>query len=360
MTLAFQKATKKAARLRMALIGPSGSGKTFSALRIAAGFGGRVGVIDTERGSASKYADRFAFEVLELETFHPERYVEAIREAEKAGIEVLIIDSLSHAWTGKDGALEQVDNAAKRQKGNSFGAWREVTPMHNALVDAILRSRCHIIATMRSKTEYVVEQGPNGKQVPRKVGLAPVQRDGMEYEFDVVGDMDGAALVVTKTRCSDLAEKVLSKPGEDLGRQLRQWLTDGAAPAGPANDNTQASTPVSASDGKPTGPQKETKGRAAKRLTLEEASAKDRTNEPVGFGRFKSLMISGADESLKGVEWLDDVQLGEAMTEGEDIIKKNPEHWSVPALQNRLMLLDLEYEAREKRAAAAMRGEASS
>lgn len=227
----FVKATKTQARLRLALIGPSGSGKTFSALSIASGLapGGRIALLDTERASASKYAGEFSFDTAELETFHPAKYVEAIQQAEKAGYEVLIIDSLSHAWMGKDGALEQVDKVAARSRtGNSFGAWREVTPMHHALVDAILRSRCHVIATMRAKTEWVLETNDKGKQTPRKVGLAPVQRDGLEYEFDVVGDLDATTLCITKTRCRALHQAVLKEPGAPLGEQLRAWLTDGA------------------------------------------------------------------------------------------------------------------------------------
>lgn len=230
----FKPASKKQARARVALIGPSGSGKTFSALSVATGLGGRIAVIDSERGSASKYADKFAFDALDLETFSPETYVKAIEAAGAAGYDVLVIDSLSHAWTGKDGALEQVDKAVERAKArsgrdaNSFTAWREVTPMHNALVDAILLSRCHVLATMRVKTEYVLEENERGKKVPRKIGLAPIQRDGLEYEFDVVGDMNEATLTVTKTRCSDLHRAVIREPGVDLGNQLSRWLSDGA------------------------------------------------------------------------------------------------------------------------------------
>jgi AAA domain-containing protein len=242
--MAFQKATKKQARLRLALIGPSGSGKTYSALAIASGLapGGRVAVIDTERASASKYADAFSFDACELETFHPQRYIDAIVEAERAGYDVLVIDSLSHAWMGKEGALEQVDRVAARNKaGNSFGAWREVTPMHHALVDAILRSRCHVIATMRVKTEWVLERDEKtGRTAPRKVGLAPVQRDGVEYEFDVVGDLDAASLVITKTRCKALHQAVIREPGAPLGATLRQWLTDGAPAAVPTPLETPA------------------------------------------------------------------------------------------------------------------------
>lgn len=227
----FQKATKKAAKARVALIGPSGSGKTFTALRMArglAGAGRRIALADSERGSASKYADRFEFDAHDMEQFSPRDYISVIQEADKAGYDVLIIDSLSHAWMGKGGALEMVDAAAKASKSrNSFDAWRAVTPEHNAMVDAILRARCHVIVTLRVKTEYVVEE-VNGKKTPRKVGLAPVQRDGLEYEFDVVADMDGAELVVTKTRCPSLAKAVVAEPGEKLGETLRAWLTDGA------------------------------------------------------------------------------------------------------------------------------------
>jgi hypothetical protein len=227
--MAFKVATKEKSRLRLAIDGPSGSGKTFTALAVAtamAGPKGRVAVLDSERGSASKYADRFRFIVDDMENHHPETYIAGIRAAADLGVEVLVIDSLSHAWMGKDGALEQVDKAAARsQSGNSFAAWREVTPMHNKLVDAILQAPMHVIVTMRSKTEYVLETNDKGKQVPRKIGLAPVQRDGLEYEFDVVGDMNlKNQMVVSKTRCSFLAGAILDKPGADLAKVLVDWL----------------------------------------------------------------------------------------------------------------------------------------
>ena len=233
MSMTFKKAQKKQSKLRLGLVGPSGSGKTYSALAIASGLGGKVAVLDSERGSASLYADKFAFDVLELQSFSPEKYVEAIHAAEQAGYDILIIDSLSHAWMGKDGALEQVDNAAARSKsGNKFTAWREVTPLHNALIDAMLQSKCHIIATMRAKTEWVLEENEKGQKVPRKIGLQPVQRDGMEYEFTVVGDLDAGSFSVSKTRAPDVVplKAVINKPGFDLGKQLATWLDSGAAP----------------------------------------------------------------------------------------------------------------------------------
>ena len=206
----FVKATKKQSRLRMAILAPPGCGKTYTALLVGTNLvaGGKVALIDTERGSASKYADKFEFDVLEMESFSPANYVKAIEAADAAEYDVVIIDSLSHAWTGTDGALAMVDKISKRSRsGSTFNSWRDVTPEHNNMVDAILRSRAHVIATMRVKTEYVLEKNEKtGKMAPRKVGMKPVQRDGLEYEFDVVGDMDADnGYSVSKTRCSELA-----------------------------------------------------------------------------------------------------------------------------------------------------------
>lgn len=231
MAFQFTQATKFQARGRIALIGPSGSGKTFSALRIAQGIGGRIAVIDTEHGSASKYAGHPglpAFDRLNLDTFGPKVYVEAILAAESAEYDVVIVDSLSHAWAGKGGALEQVE-AAKGGDAGRFGGWRTVTPQHNALVDAIVGCRCHLIGTMRSKQEFALDKGSDGKVVVTKLGMAPVQRDGMEYEFDVVGDLSmNHTLAISKTRCPGLDGQVIQYPGEELGRTILAWLSDGA------------------------------------------------------------------------------------------------------------------------------------
>jgi nucleoside-triphosphatase THEP1 len=227
--MGFKKATKAAAKLRLGLIGPAGSGKTMSALRIAHGLGGRVAVIDTERGSASLYSGErgLGFDVLELETYEAEKFIQAIAQAEAEGYDVLIIDSLSHAWAGKGGILEFVDKAAKRSGGGSFSGWRDATPLHNQLVDAILGAKLHIICTLRSKVEHVIEQ-VNGRTQVRKVGLQPVQRDGLEYEFTVVGDVtQDHELIITKTRAAWLKDQIIREAGEDLGKQLAAWLSDG-------------------------------------------------------------------------------------------------------------------------------------
>ena len=240
-TLQFQKATKFASKLRMAIIGPSGSGKTFTSLTLARGLvgdEGRIAVIDTERGSASKYADLFSFDVLELTDFSPDRYIAALQAAQDAGYDAAIIDSLSHGWSGKGGTLEMVDEAARRSRSsNSFMAWRDVTPKHNALVDAMLKCDMHLFVTMRTKTEYVIEE-VNGKKVPRKVGMQPVQRDGMEYEFDIVADMDHEhVLVVSKSRAYSVADTVVKKPDVALADKIGEWLT-GEEPPEPVHAET--------------------------------------------------------------------------------------------------------------------------
>ncbi len=231
----FKPAVQTQGKARVALVGPAGSGKTYTMLAVATALGKRVAVIDTEHGSASKYAGQFPFDSLELTEFSPKTYTDAIKAAGAAGYDVLGIDSLSHAWMGTGGALELVDIATARDRNhNSYTAWREVTPLQNALIEAILQSPCHIIATMRAKTEYVMEKDERtGKTAPRKIGMAPIQRDNVDYEFDVVGELDNEnTLVITKSRCPTLSGTVIKKPGKALAADLLAWLSDGAvAPA---------------------------------------------------------------------------------------------------------------------------------
>ena len=241
----FQKAVKYGALLRLALIGTSGSGKTYSALAIATGLGLPIAFIDTERGSARKYADLFDFDVLELESFSVDNFIAAINAAEKGGYRVLIIDSLSHAWSGKDGILEFVDmeTAKSRAKNAYTSGWRSATPLHNKLVDTILGCKMHVIACMRSKSEYVMEE-VNGKKVPRKIGLQPVQREGMEYEFDVLGDLDqDHNLVISKSRCAAIDNKLFHKPGAEFAAILNEWLGGAEAPAPVAKPSAPIATP---------------------------------------------------------------------------------------------------------------------
>ncbi len=223
--MVFKKAERKQARLRLALSGPSGSGKTYSALQMAKGLGSKIAVIDTEHGSASLYADIADFDVMELHApYSPERYIEAIQSAERAGYEVLIIDSYSHEWNGAGGCLEINDLIADTKcRGNTWAAWKETTPRHRRLTDKILTSSLHIICTMRSKTETI--QG-EGKKI-LKLGMKSEQRDGSEYEFTVVLDIshEGHVAVASKDRTN-----LFSSPEvitEATGRKLLDWLNCG-------------------------------------------------------------------------------------------------------------------------------------
>lgn len=231
----FKRATKTESKLRLALAGPSGSGKTYTALILATALadGKPVAVIDTERGSASKYADEFTFDVLELTNFHPNNYVEAILDAARSGYAVIVVDSLSHAWEGTGGLLEIV--------GGNFTKWKDVKPIENKLFDTLISAPIHVIATMRTKSEYVMQEvEKNGRKTtePQKVGTAPRQRDGIEYEFDVYGEMDlQNTLSVRKSRCKALAGAVISRPGPALAETLRGWLS--GAPADDQNRKTR-------------------------------------------------------------------------------------------------------------------------
>lgn len=223
--MAFQKAVKTKAKLRVALAGVSGAGKTYSALTMAKALGGKVAVIDSERSSALLYADKFDFDHMDLSDHGIDRYKAAIREA--AAYDVLIIDSLSHEWAGRGGALEEVDR--KKGAGNSFAAWNGVSQKHAGLLDDILMHPGHVIVTMRKKSAFVLET-VNGKQVPRKVGMEVVQRDGIEFEFTVLLSLErDGQILIEKSRCSALEEMGALRRDDIVkaGETLREWLASG-------------------------------------------------------------------------------------------------------------------------------------
>jgi Fe2+ or Zn2+ uptake regulation protein len=229
-TFEIHRATKRRAKLRLGMSGPAGSGKTYSALLIAGGLGKRIGLIDTEHGSGDLYADLLpeGYDVLPLTPpFTPARYIEAIRTLEQAGCDTIIVDSLSHAWAGEGGSLDRQGKIADKS-GNSWQAWRQVTPEHNALVEALLQSPSHIIATMRAKTEYVQERDERtGKTTVRKIGLAPVMRDGIEYEFTVFMELDQQHMAFVGKDRTRLFDGQIFRPSLDTGRELLAWLDAG-------------------------------------------------------------------------------------------------------------------------------------
>lgn len=253
--MGFKTATKEKAKLRLALAGSTGSGKTYSSLLLAQKLGNRVALIDSERGSASLYADRFKFDVSELVDHSIDTYRKAIREAAEAKYDVLIIDSLSHEWMGKGGALETVDRLGGNNKFTN--GWGQVTPMHTSFLDDVLSYPGHVIATLRKKMEYTLVEKVNKSgqkvQAPQKVGLAPVQRDGVEYEFSVVLDLDTeGSLTVSKTRCSaldDIKATLRRDDIEKVGDLLVKWISDGAEPAPVASKTPPANgAPKNASE----------------------------------------------------------------------------------------------------------------
>jgi len=229
----FTKATKKKAKLRAALFGPSGSGKTYSALRMATGIGGKIAVIDTEHGSASKYSDRFTFDVCDLkddQSVHA--YVATMAEAGKAGYDVLVIDSLTHGWQELLSEVEQIAKA--KYKGNTWSAWSEGNPVQKSLIKAILSYPGHVIATMRSKTEWNSTTDERGKVRPIRIGLAPEQGKSIEFEFDLLLEFNTEHMAtVIKDRTGKFQDKIIEKPGEDFGKALADWLNEGELPPPP-------------------------------------------------------------------------------------------------------------------------------
>lgn len=217
----FKKASKKGSKLRLALFGVSGSGKTFSALRIASGLGQKIAVIDTERGSASKYADRFSFDVAECEKPTINNLKMIINQAK--GYDVLIIDSLSHAWME---LLQEVEQIAKaRYGGNTWSAWSEGTPKQQGFIDSILNFPGHVIATMRVETNWTTMTNEKGKIVPVRIGEAPKQGKGMEYEFDMLIQLSQDHIAqVLKDRTGKYQDELIEKPGEEFGKELALWL----------------------------------------------------------------------------------------------------------------------------------------
>ena len=226
----FHKAEKKKAWLKLALCGPSGSGKTYSALTLAKGLKRNIAFIDTENSSASLYADKFEFDTLEIDPpYTIEKYAQAIKVAccNDKNYGVLIIDSLTHAWAGEGGLLAKKE-AMDSMGGNSFTNWGKISKEHELLKARILAADIHIIATMRSKQDYVLQTNDKGKQVPIKVGLAPIQRDGMEYEFTTVFDIAMNHFAQVSKDRTGLFDGQLFQITEETGNLYLDWLNAAA------------------------------------------------------------------------------------------------------------------------------------
>lgn len=223
----LHKAERKQSKIKLSIQGPSGSGKTLSSLLLAKGLVGAwsyVAIIDSENGSADLYAHLGSYNVLPLRPpFTPERYIQAIEVCEDAGMEAIIIDSISHEWEGEGGIL----NIHGGMAGNSFTNWSKLTPRHNAFVQKMLQSNTHIIATIRTKQDYILTD-KNGKKVPEKTGLKGIQRDGMDYEFTLVFDLDIKHYV---TASKDRTGLFMDQPpfiiSTETGHKIKSWCSEG-------------------------------------------------------------------------------------------------------------------------------------
>lgn len=220
----FKKAVRKGRYIKLAITGPTGSGKTYSALRLATGLtdSGKIAVLDTENGSASLYSDKFEYDVADIEPpFAPTKFIAAIDAAVQNGYECIIIDSATHFWKGILEMKDQID----QRGGNSFSNWRKVQGDYERAINAFLHSRIHVVACMRSKMAYVLEENEKGKQVPRRVGMQAVMRDDVEYEFTTVFDVSATHIAATTKDRTGIFVDQFFQITEDTGVKIREWLT---------------------------------------------------------------------------------------------------------------------------------------
>lgn len=229
----FRKATRKKAKIRLGLSAVSGGGKTYSAILIAKGITGdlsKVAIIDTENGSADLYENLGDYNVLPITApFTPEKYIDAIKLCESKGMEVIIIDSITHEWDGKGGCLEIAETIAQASASkNSYTAWGKVTPRHQSFIDAMLQSKAHIITTVRRKQDYEMSKDNNGKTKVEKAGLKEVTREGWEYELTVNLQLDTAhQAVASKDRTGLFMGKPEFIPSEETGKLILDWCESG-------------------------------------------------------------------------------------------------------------------------------------
>ncbi|MBK6365293.1 MAG: AAA family ATPase [Saprospiraceae bacterium] len=221
----LRNAERQQAKIKLALQGPSGSGKTFSSILLAKGLTNdlsKVCLIDTENGSADLYAHLGDFKVITLvKPYTPERYIQAMELAESAGMECIIIDSISHCW-------EYLVDFHAGLTGNSFTNWSRITPRLNNLVSKMLTSNAHIIATLRVKQDYILQDKGNGKMIPEKVGLKSIQRDGFDYEFTIALEIDIHHFAnCSKDRTGLFINASPFKITEDTGKQILEWCKAG-------------------------------------------------------------------------------------------------------------------------------------
>lgn len=231
MTYIFEPAVKAALKGRLALIGPAGSGKTWTGLVTASALaqGGSIAVIDTNRRQSLHYADMWKFDVAHMRSFHPDNLTAAL--ADCSSYDVAVVDTWSSFWSGPEGMLEQVDLASEGRPGSTFNnGWKTMRPNEVRMIEAMMSFPGHLVVTIRTKTEWLVGN-VDGKAKPVKVGTKPEQRENLEYEFDLVANMDmDNTLTVVKSHCPPLHNAQITKPTEEFGFTFLQWLSTGQKP----------------------------------------------------------------------------------------------------------------------------------
>jgi len=303
----FKKAERKQAKIKLALSGPSGSGKTMSALSIASGIGKKIAVIDTENYSASLYSDRFEFDILEMiPPYTTDKYIQAIQAAEKGHYEVLIIDSISHQWAGEGGVLNRKEKL-DANGGNSYTNWGKLSPEQERFKSALLQCNTHLICTLRSKQDYALQVNEKGKQAPVKLGLAPIQRDGMEYEFTTMLElnmMHHAKASKDRTGLFSTNELDSFIPAIETGKKILEWYLGGK----PQENLVRAKELIHPSDD-------EKKKQLLKFITSEmkvknipPESLKSYAKEMFGVETAMDLNLSQLQESVK---WIEDFRVQE-------------------------------------------------
>lgn len=294
----FKKAERSRVYLKLGVTGPSGSGKTFSALRLATGMadGGPIALIDTENRSASLYADRFNFDVLDLEPpFDHGKFVNAINAAVSGGYKVVVLDSASHFWEG----ILEFKSKLDARGGNSYTNWAKAGEHFKEIVSAVLQSQIHVIACLRSKMDYVIEQSDRGKATPRKVGLAPIMRDGIEFEFTTVFDIDMAHNAATSKDRTGLFGDTVFQITEDTGKNILSWL--GSA-KGPEVVGVAASGPTEPAEPELAGPELAEAIRKGWDVLETPTDKRAQAMTKAGVDRLEDLPAEVARKWLNGIE----------------------------------------------------------
>lgn len=246
----FRKAERRRVKARIGMAGPSGSGKTMSALLFAYGLvgdWGKIALVDTEMGSGELYVGAKVggitigeYQCCRIEPpYTVEKYIDAMRAAEEMKeIEVIVIDSATHAWAGSGGLLDRQGKIADASKSkNTWTAWRTITPLHNQFVDMMLQTRLHLITTLRSKTEYAQTTDANGKAKIEKLGMSPIQREGFEYEFTVMFDIDMNHIATTSKDRTTVFDGQFEKISDKTGKKFLAWANTGT-------ESTQQQQPI--------------------------------------------------------------------------------------------------------------------